>query len=79
MKILLVEDDQSLADTIVDYLQLNDFVVAHHNKVADAVKAIVEEVPDVVVCDINLPDGSGFDVLECLKNNNLIDFTGFIF
>jgi len=79
MKILLVEDDQSLADTIIDYLQLNDFVVAHHNKVVDAVKAIVEEVPDVVVCDINLPDGSGFDVLECLKNNNLIDFTGFIF
>ena len=43
-------------------------VVAEVACVADALEAAREIVPDVVVCDIKLPDGSGLDVVRTLRS-----------
>jgi two-component system LytT family response regulator len=67
MKIFIVEDEKESLDylknlitsSVKDDLELN---VA--SSVKDAVEKINETRPDLVFMDINLPDGTGFDVLE---------------
>jgi DNA-binding NarL/FixJ family response regulator len=43
-------------------------VVAEASSVSAALKTAAEKQPDVVVCDIRLPDGSGLDAVRALRN-----------
>jgi DNA-binding response OmpR family regulator len=62
--ILLVEDDQSLAEWIKDYLELREFAVTHTTRGDEAVELILSEQPDIVLLDGMLP---GLDGLEVCK------------
>ena len=67
-KILLVEDDQALADVYVSRLQLEGFEVKHVLNGEDALSAAIAFKPDLVVLDAMMPKISGFDVLDILRN-----------
>lgn len=67
-RILLVEDDQSLANVYVTRLQAEGFDVRH---VADGEEALANArtyKPDLVLLDVMMPKVSGFDVLDILRN-----------
>lgn len=67
MKILIVEDDQILAKNLREVLIKDGFAVdAVHSKEDGWVEIEVNEY-DCIVLDINLPDGSGFDLLSELR------------
>jgi len=61
-RILVVEDDPSLASWMGDYLNDHDFEVTIANRGDVAVELIRSEVPDLVVLDIMLPHKNGFNV-----------------
>ncbi|MGP1609756.1 MAG: response regulator, partial [Burkholderiales bacterium] len=61
-RILVVEDDPSLAAWIADYLTDHDFEVTVANHGDAAVDLIRSEAPDLVVLDIMLPRKNGFSV-----------------
>lgn len=60
--ILVVEDDESLADWIGDYLLDNGFDISLSNRGDEAVNLIRIDDPDIVILDVNLPVKSGFEV-----------------
>ncbi|MEM7257777.1 MAG: response regulator transcription factor [Pseudomonadota bacterium] len=60
--ILVVEDDQSLADWIGDYLLDNGFDISLSNRGDEAINLIRIDDPDIVILDVNLPVKSGFEV-----------------
>lgn len=60
--IMLVEDDDSLAVWIADYLTSQGYEVSVASNGIAAVTMIKEDNPDLVVLDITLPGKDGFDV-----------------
>lgn len=69
-RILLLEDEQAIADTLIYALQSEGFEVRHVRLVSDALKAVEGEPPDLAVLDVGLPDGSGFDVCRAIRKTS---------
>jgi len=65
-RILLVEDNVSLATVYQAYLSEQPFEVTHVASVADARVYLSKFTPDIVLLDLELPDGSGLDILKRL-------------
>jgi DNA-binding response OmpR family regulator len=68
-KILCIEDDREAAALIVEELADQGFdpIAAHDGR--EGLDAILKHMPDLVLCDINLPVMSGFEVLERLNDS----------
>lgn len=60
--IMVVEDDQSLAAWICDYLTDNGYTVTVANRGDDAIEMVKEDMPSLLILDINLPVKDGFAV-----------------
>ncbi len=70
-KILLVEDDDKLRNTIEDYLQMNGFTVTACCDGTSAIYAFENHSPfDIVLLDGMLPDIDGFDVLKRIRETS---------
>jgi len=72
MKILLVEDDKNLGESLTKYLSSQGFSVDWVNKLADAYQF---ELKDnyLVVLDWMLPDGQGIDFLRKVRNEQKLN------
>lgn len=66
-RILLVDDDVQLASMLREFLELQGFRVDVVHDGAAALQAVAEQVPDLLVLDVMLPDINGFDVLRQLR------------
>lgn len=67
-KILLVEDDDSLASVYVTRLEAEGFTVRRVANGEEALAAAIEYHPSLVLLDVMMPKVSGFDVLDILRN-----------
>lgn len=67
-RILLVEDDDSLASVYVTRLEAENFDVRRVNNGEDALATALTYKPDLVLLDVMMPKVSGFDVLDILRN-----------
>jgi two-component system, NtrC family, response regulator AtoC len=67
-KILIVDDDQAIRWSLSEALRSWDFEPLEASTVAEALTQFEEELPAVVLLDIDLPDGSGLDVLRQIKD-----------
>lgn len=67
-RILLVEDDNALADVYVTRLQAEGFDIRRVSNGEEALAAARAYVPDLAVVDVMMPKVSGFDVLDILRN-----------
>ncbi len=67
-KILLVEDDDALANTYLMRLQAEGFDVRRVANGEEALAAAKEYKPNLIVLDAMMPKISGFDVLDILRN-----------
>ncbi|MFD3257346.1 response regulator transcription factor [Paenibacillus lentus] len=69
MKILLVEDDRTIASGLEYSLQQDQFDTALCHDAASAKKIITEELDEISLClfDLSLPDGSGYDLCKMAK------------
>jgi DNA-binding NarL/FixJ family response regulator len=65
-KILCIEDDREAAGLIAEELVDRGFDVSVAHSGQDGLMAIMRNTPDLVLCDINMPTMTGFDVLERL-------------
>lgn len=66
--ILLVEDDRKIARVVKAYLEGAGFKVVHVEKGKEAVDAAMKELPAAVLLDLMLPDRSGEEVCQDLKD-----------
>lgn len=67
-KILLVEDDDSLASVYITRLEAEGFAIKRAPNGEEALAAALEFRPDLVLLDVMMPKVSGFDVLDILRN-----------
>src|SRR5690242_15850091 len=66
-QILVVDDDEAIRWTLREALQSWGFASAEVASVAEAIKHFNSDLPAAVLLDIDLPDGSGLDVLREIK------------
>ncbi len=66
--ILLVEDDDRLANVYETRLQAEGFLTKRVANGEDALAAALEVKPDLILLDVMMPKVSGFDVLDILRN-----------
>jgi two-component system catabolic regulation response regulator CreB len=66
-KILIVEDEQAIADTLIYALGSEGFGVRHLLLGRDVLPAQRESPFDLIVLDVGLPDTTGFEVLKALR------------
>jgi two-component system response regulator RegX3 len=65
--ILLVEDEESITTPLVEALQREGFDAAVSATASDSLEAFERARPDLVLLDVMLPDGSGFEVCRELR------------
>ena len=70
MKLLLIEDEFELANSIQSYMAGNSFVCEFANNKKSAIDKIAKYEYDCVLLDLMLPDGNGFEILTELKQKS---------
>lgn len=78
-KILLIEDNEDIRSNTAEILELSNYevIVAENGKIGVA-KAL-ENKPDLIICDIMMPELDGYGVLHAVQRNESIRQTPFIF
>lgn len=66
--VLIVEDEEDIADLLADYFEMEGFTTAVAPDAASALEAC-RRAPDVILLDVNLPDGDGFEVCRRVRKN----------
>lgn len=72
MKVLLVEDDQAIASSVVASLSQAGMNVVHVATGADGVAAVHNDTPDVVLMDLGLPDMDGLDASKAIRETSTV-------
>ena len=67
MRVLLVEDTEDVAEAIVANFSRSGHAIDRVTGCGAARDAVAVQDYDLVILDINLPDGSGFDVLKAMR------------
>ncbi|MEJ8569157.1 sigma-54-dependent transcriptional regulator [Elongatibacter sediminis] len=66
--VLIVDDESAFADGLAEYLEVKGHSASAVGTLADARDAVSGRVPDVVMLDLMLPDGSGLELLDSLAD-----------
>ncbi|SDC15593.1 DNA-binding response regulator, OmpR family, contains REC and winged-helix (wHTH) domain [Paenibacillus sp. UNCCL117] len=69
-KILIVEDDQSIANLQKDYLELSGYSVMIVNSGNEGLKALEQAEFELIILDIMLPGMDGFEVLRAIREQD---------
>ncbi len=72
-RILVIDDERALRETLVDILEISGF---HTESASDGVigfKMIQELSADLVICDLNMPNLDGFGLLEKVQKEIAVE------
>ncbi|MCO6499685.1 MAG: response regulator transcription factor [Vicingus serpentipes] len=69
MKILIVEDEYKLMQSILRYFRTEEYVCEEASNFSQALHKILFNEYDCVIIDLTLPDGTGFDIIQELKES----------
>jgi len=78
-KILVIEDNPDMADNIVSILELAGFEVLSAGNGKAGVHLAQQSHPDLILCDVMMPELDGFGVLQILSNNPATADIPFVF
>ena len=68
-RVLIVDDDPKAVQLLATYLQGPDYQVLRAHGGQEGIAIARRELPDLIVLDLMMPEVSGFDVVEMLKDN----------
>ncbi len=71
MKILIIEDEKTLSDSMVEYFSEEGYQCEAIYNYFDAIDKIGMYQYDCIVVDINLPDGNGLDLIRFIKKKSI--------
>jgi DNA-binding response OmpR family regulator len=78
-KILVIEDDELVRLSTLDLLMAEGFAVIEASNGQAGIKLASEQSPDLIICDIMMPELDGYRVLEALQNSSATATIPFIF
>ncbi|MBR3772214.1 MAG: response regulator [Clostridium sp.] len=70
-KIVIVEDDKTLSNGVAIALKSNEYTIVQVHTLLEARKLFIEDL-DLVILDINLPDGNGLDFLREVREQSTL-------
>jgi len=70
MNILIIEDNQKMAKEVKEFLTASGYLCKIVGDCEDALEELHSNDYDMVLLDLGLPDGSGFDVLKALRKKD---------
>ena len=68
-RILIIDDELSLLESIADLLQLSGYEVATAEAGPDGLQQVKDFLPNLILCDLMMPGMSGYDVLKALQSD----------
>jgi DNA-binding response OmpR family regulator len=77
--IILIEDNQDIRETTAEILELADYKVFTSDNGKSGVEMAKKEKPNLIICDIMLPDLDGYGVLRILSKSPETSHIPFIF
>jgi DNA-binding response OmpR family regulator len=78
-KILVIEDEQIIRENILKLLKAEGFDVTGAENGSQGLYAAVSNVPDVIICDVMMPELDGYGVLVALRSNPVTATVPFVF
>jgi Response regulators consisting of a CheY-like receiver domain and a winged-helix DNA-binding domain len=78
-KILIIEDEKNIRDTIMEILELNEYETAIAENGLIGIAKALQFKPDLIVCDVMMPEMDGFETLKNIRAINEISNTPFVF
>jgi eukaryotic-like serine/threonine-protein kinase len=78
-RILVIEDEAALRQNIVETLQYEGFVIIEAENGLVGVQLALQYIPDLIVCDVMMPELDGYDVLRKLQSDAKTAIIPFIF
>jgi len=78
-KILLIEDNQSVLENTAELLELSNYHVLTAENGKKGVELAIKEKPDLILCDIIMPEVDGYGVLHMLHTHHELNYIPFIF
>ena len=79
VQILVIEDDTDARSDIVEILRSDDFKVLEAIDGESGVKSALLHLPDIILCDIVMPTGGGYEVLKRIRDELTTAQIPFIF
>ncbi|MHC5118795.1 MAG: sigma-54-dependent transcriptional regulator [Planctomycetota bacterium] len=68
--ILIVDDDRIILDSLCEFLSIEGYRTAGAGSVSEAKQRLTEESFALVITDVNMPDGDGFEILDLVRENH---------
>ncbi|MCL1475923.1 response regulator [Argonema antarcticum A004/B2] len=78
-KILVIEDEALIRSNILDLLESENFQTIGAENGGIGIRLAQEQIPDLIICDIMMPDMDGYSVLTELRQNPVTEMIPFIF
>jgi len=72
MNVLIIDDNENIARLLSTALTLHGFTCSVSTDGKDGLKQILEGKHDAILLDLSMPDFSGYDILDTLKEKNVI-------
>ncbi|MDJ0734275.1 MAG: response regulator [Nostocaceae cyanobacterium] len=73
VRVLVVEDDTNTAEILTTLLKSHDIETSLASTGREAIRLSQEVKPDLLILDLSLPEGDGFDVVEWLQQHNKLN------
>lgn len=78
-RILIIEDNELIRLNTVELLELENYDVLVAADGTEGAEIAKRELPDLILCDILMPNGDGYSVLHTIRSEPSLHHTKFIF
>ena len=73
-RIYIIEDNESIREAVKGYLELNEHEVVQFGKIANVLESMDVKKPDIIIIDVMLPDGNGFNLAKQIRKKSNVPF-----
>jgi DNA-binding response OmpR family regulator len=77
--ILVIEDQPDMRENLATILEMEQFIVLVAENGRQGLELARDEKPDLILCDVMMPEMDGHDVLKSLRQDRSIGNTPFVF
>ncbi|MFN8375267.1 MAG: response regulator [Anaerolineae bacterium] len=78
-KILIIEDETLIREEVGEWLQFEGYEVISTSNGRMGLNALVREAPDIILCDITMPEMDGLAVFREVRANSAVAHIPFVF
>lgn len=79
IKLLVIDDHERIRENVAEILRLANYEVFTAENGTNGLALAIQEKPDLIICDITMPELDGYGVLEGIRANPTTAFVPFIF